>query len=536
MPQEPKHGASSPVGIRPQVTMLSVLRHLNYKPWFALAEFIDNSLQSYLANSKQLHADNGDNYQFRVSVKIETSPPGRIIVSDNAAGIALDDFPRAFRAAQVPAHKGGLSEFGMGMKSAACWFSENWSVRTKSLGDRVERKVEFDIKDIVENNVEALDVIERGLDSVEGSYTVVVLNGLHHMPQGRTIGKIKEHLASIYRVFIRDGQMQLFFGDDLLSYSEVPILRSLKYEAPGVPVDVGEGQLILWKKSIDFDFGQGQRITGFAALREVGSTNLAGFSIFRRNRLIEGSYDETYRPDYIFKQTNSYRYQRLFGELHAEGFEVSHTKNGFRWEEFEEEFLDCLKQELESGDLNILSQADNYRALPTKKSIQMKAQQATRLVGEYVERNLAPILREISSDPDSHFGDVIPEELEVSGLQASDKFILVDDGVWQWSINLRTTVDHSREDWVSVAKSQDVRASGDTSRKLTVELSLVHPFTSEFMGVNNENIELLLRFAVVFSIALVLAEDVTGDPPETTMYHFNKLLRGVLSNGELVVE
>lgn len=534
MPQELKHGSSKPVGIRPQVTMLSVLRHLNYKPWFALAEFIDNSLQSYLANREELHAVNGSNYKFRVTVKIETNPPGRIVISDNAAGISLEDFPRAFRAAQVPTDRAGLSEFGMGMKSAACWFSENWSVRTKAINSSVERKIEFDIKNIVENNVEALDVSERDSGSIKGSYTVVVLNGLHHVPQGRTIGKIKEHLASIYRVFMRDGQMQLFFGDELLKYSEVPVLRSVEYKAPGVPVE--GGQLIIWKKSIDFDFGQGQRITGFAALREVGSTNLAGFSIFRRNRLIEGSYDETYRPDFIFKQTNSYRYQRLFGELHAEGFEVSHTKNGFRWEEFEEEFLDCLKQELESGDLNILAQADNYRALPSKKSILAKAEYATNLVGAYVESNLAPILKEVSSDPASHFGDTIPDHLEVSKLQSSEKVVLIDDGIWQWSINLRTSVDYSREDWVSVAKSQDLRASGDTCRKLTVELSLVHPFSSEFLGVNNENIELLLRFAVVVGIALILAEDVTGNAPETTLYHINKLLRGVLSKGELAIE
>ena len=36
------------VNIRPGVSVLSVLRHLNYSPWFALAEFVDNSLQSYI--------------------------------------------------------------------------------------------------------------------------------------------------------------------------------------------------------------------------------------------------------------------------------------------------------------------------------------------------------------------------------------------------------------------------------------------------------------------------------------------------------
>lgn len=44
----------APIEIRPEVTILSVLRHLNYKAWFALAEFIDNALQSAIANGNNL--------------------------------------------------------------------------------------------------------------------------------------------------------------------------------------------------------------------------------------------------------------------------------------------------------------------------------------------------------------------------------------------------------------------------------------------------------------------------------------------------
>ena len=44
------------VSIRPGVSILSVLRHLNYKPWFALAEFVDNSIQSYVENQAALRA------------------------------------------------------------------------------------------------------------------------------------------------------------------------------------------------------------------------------------------------------------------------------------------------------------------------------------------------------------------------------------------------------------------------------------------------------------------------------------------------
>ena len=66
--------------------MLSVLRHLNYKAWFAIAEFIDNALQSYLANRVALETIHGSDFRLEVDVRIETNGPGLIVITDNAAG------------------------------------------------------------------------------------------------------------------------------------------------------------------------------------------------------------------------------------------------------------------------------------------------------------------------------------------------------------------------------------------------------------------------------------------------------------------
>ena len=58
-----KPGQMPAIEIRPEVTMLSVLRHLNYKAWFAMAEFIDNALQSSISNGDQLKALYGGKFQ-----------------------------------------------------------------------------------------------------------------------------------------------------------------------------------------------------------------------------------------------------------------------------------------------------------------------------------------------------------------------------------------------------------------------------------------------------------------------------------------
>jgi len=106
------------------------------------------------------------------------------------------------------------------------------------------------------------------------------------------------------------------------------------------------------------DFGEGQRVTGFAVLFETASTSKAGFSLFRRDRLIEGGFDEGWRPEAVFGKPNDYAYQRLFGELHLEGFDVTHTKDGFKWREYEDGFdahlqhtRDLLLSRLIAGNL-----------------------------------------------------------------------------------------------------------------------------------------------------------------------------------------
>ncbi|GAC1370636.1 MAG: hypothetical protein NVS3B3_03530 [Aquirhabdus sp.] len=519
------------IEIRPEVTMLSVLRHLNYKPWFALAEFIDNSLQSYLSNQKALEEINGGHFLLEVDIRIETNGTGCIVVTDNAAGISASDFPRAFRAAQIPADRSGLSEFGMGMKSAACWFAERWSVRTKAINETLERTIHFDIRQIVDNKIESLKTEHREINNPSAHYTVVTMHDVHHIPQGRTLGKIKEHLASIYRVFLRDKRMILRFNGEELTYITAPILSAIRYTAPWVPAQDSNAEPLIWRKEINLDFGKGQKVTGFAALRAIGSTPLAGFALFRRNRLIEGSHDETYRPSIIFKQTNSYPYQRLFGELHVEGFEVSHTKDGFRWEEYEDIFLDCLKDELDAEPLNLLAQAENYRALPSKRSIETIATVATSSVAEYIEKDVAPLLVEAQNNPVE--SPPLPQTLPASELQASEKSVVVNDGVWDWAITIRTSVDPARDQWVSFAKQESVEGDDDSSRRLIIELSLAHPFSTEFIGSNNDNIELFLRIAIAVCIALVLTGDLTGEVPEVFLGQFNWLLRGTLIRAPL---
>ena len=158
----------------------------------------------------------------------------------------------------------------MGMKSASCWFAPSWSVRTKALGEPVERTVRFDVERIVHDQLEEL-AIDEAASEPNLHFTEIILEGLHHVPVKKTVSKIKEHLTDIYRVFIRDSLLELRFGDDLLTFEEPSILH-VPYERDP------DGKSRLWRKDIHFDFGDDLSVTGFAAPRDPGSFAKSGFA------------------------------------------------------------------------------------------------------------------------------------------------------------------------------------------------------------------------------------------------------------------
>src|SRR5260370_38331577 len=90
------------VNIRPGVSILSVLSHLNYKPWFAMAEFVDNSLQSFLDYREELECVEGQDAKLKVAIELNLTGEKRIIIRANAAGIHEKDYVRAFQPAAVP--------------------------------------------------------------------------------------------------------------------------------------------------------------------------------------------------------------------------------------------------------------------------------------------------------------------------------------------------------------------------------------------------------------------------------------------------
>ncbi len=507
------------VNIRPSVSVLSVLKHLNYRPWFALAEFVDNAIQSSLDKERQLRAASDRNFKLRVEIEISPDDGGRIAVRDNAAGIALPDFPRAFRPAEIPPDRSGLCEFGMGMKSAAFWFASRWSVRTSALGEPVERQVNLDIDSILAEKLEDLDVTERPAEA-EAHFTELVLTDLHQTPQGRTLGKIQEHLCSIYRVYLREGTLELKFKGEPLAYPTPGVLKAPYFKTPA-------GKPATWRKEIDFDFGQGLRAHGFAALFDVASTARAGFALFRRKRLIQGSADEGYRPHPIFGNPNDYTYQRLFGELHLEGFEVSHTKDGFRWDDNEETFLQLLQDHLDADPLALLKQAEGHRVRPKTEDFIKGADKANERTTETIQKCVPPLIqKQHDLGPETK---PVPPELPQAEATASIREIEVEVNSVKWLFRIELATDAAVGDWLSISDAANQPPAPKGRRLLCLRLSLTHPFMQRYCGTTADKIEPILRIAAALALAETNARDSGVKYAGTIRRNLNDLLRNAFS-------
>lgn len=499
------------VSIRPQVTMLSVLKYLEYETWFALAEFVDNAIASYLKYEKELKAIEGHDFKLQVNIEINEAE-NKITIRDNAAGISEKDYYRAFRAAEIPPDNSGLSEFGMGMKSASCWFADEWRVTTSAIGEPFEKRVCFDMKKIFEDKLEELEVESKECKS-NYHYTTIELFNVNRMPRRRGIGKVKDHLKSIYREFIRNGILTLRVESEELHFANPRILHVPRY-------DDQQGESVEWKKQIAFKIEDGLSVNGFVAIREKASTAEAGFALFRRGRVIEGSYDNGFRPEFIFGQPNSYRFQRVFGELHLEGFDVSFTKKGIQWDENLESFLRILKEDISSKSFPLLQQAEQYRVRATEKEYKAAVKALDGTV-DVLEKKGAHAVAEVVNAPYEE------NSVEQQELTKTEKTLTRDFEMRfnkeNWLVSMELSYDPSLKELVEVGDNFITRKSTDNKvRQIGIRLSLTHPFMVEFAGADTSKIEPILRIAAALGLAEVVAKQskIVGD----VRRNFNELI------------
>jgi hypothetical protein len=306
----------------------------------------------------------------------------------------------------------------------------------------------------------------------------------------------------------------LKFNGEVLAFEEPNILKAPFVKDPNGPAKT-------WRQPISFDFGDDLKVTGFAALRDPGNYARSGFALFRRGRLIQGSGDEGYRPPLIFAQPGSYRYLRLFGELHLEGFEVSHTKDGFRWDENEQPFIELLKDHLDTEQLPLLRQVDGYRTLASKKERAAAAQEAMTNTTVALQEGLPAALQSVADKAPVETREHPLDEQPVVAAQVIELQFRKE----KWRISVELADDPAESQWLSVSDRV-----GGGERDIEIRVSIAHPFMISFAQTNPNDIEALLRVAAALALAETLARRAGVKMAGTIRRNLNDILREALSN------
>jgi len=314
--------------------------------------------------------------------------------------------------------------------------------------------------------------------------------------------------------------MVLSLNGDALSYEQPEVLSAPFYRTP-------EAAPKFWQKDIFIALGDGRSVSGTAGIRARGSTSKAGFALFRNNRVIEGSGDESYRPEQVFRRSNSYTYQRLFGELHLTGFDVSHTKDGFIWADLQDEFLSALRDELNADDLPLLDQAEGYRSRPRNEDNSSVVSTAIEATARAVETRAAPVVSELRATPpqDDNVPTGLPDIREANSRIIDLQFI-----EQRWRIVIDLVNDTAAADWLSISdRIEDLRDNEGVLRQMRIRMPLTHPFVMRFAGATLDSLEPILRLAVGVALSEVTARDAGVRMASVIRTNLNELLRVALS-------
>jgi hypothetical protein len=369
------------VSIQPDVSALKMFRSMSFTPWYALGEFVDNSITSAVKNIDELKKLNGPDYQLRVKIEF---PAGKdqLIIDDNAAGIAQHEMARALKTGTPPDDTSiGLSKHGVGMKAASFWWGSTLTIETFPLNLDHGWKVVIDISDPDNIQTDATVVVipHRGHSGTK----VTVDNLWQKTPQGRTVGAIKSYLPSIYRAYISGSftseiDCEIQFEKQVLQFTPPNLLTAPYWNSKEGPAKGSQDQL--WKDAVHIKLASGKSITGWVGILQELSRDLSGFFLHYRGKGIAGvapidstgnsdSHDakdavsrSTYKPRKIFGAPGMYLDISFIGEFDITDFGKTITTDSPLWSPDEEdEFVSKLLEFMQRDEKNYIRMANSYR-------------------------------------------------------------------------------------------------------------------------------------------------------------------------------
>ena len=428
--------------------VINSYKRLAYKPWYAIAEFVDNSTQSFFNHQNELlDVFNNTSGSRKRPLLIDIQYDAKkdfFSVRDTAMGMSFAELRDALRVAKQPKNTSGRSQFGMGMKTAAFWLGNEWTICTKKLGEEKEHLVKLNLSKIASGNND-LEYTWKNVDTNE-HYTEIQIHKHNQIFQGRTLGKIGQFLKSMYRQDFRKNLLTLLWRGEELDWEELD--KRLAVDKNGEP----------YKRYFNFtintdinhdDEVEVKKVEGWIGVLARGSRQDAGFTVFHANRVIMG-WPNTYRPEGIFGQErNDLLNQRLLGEIHLNNFLVSHTKDAIQWigneeelveRKIKKEFADYIKyaREVRKGKEDFRGPSDQEREIAiselkkelssdeTRDELMLDAPLTVDLVKQIISHTIDQVTQKSEPDLTISIDNITVYLFIENDLSPNDKYLTVD--------------------------------------------------------------------------------------------------------------
>ena len=501
------------IDIRPDSGVYGTFRRISYRPWSAIAEFIDNSTQNYFEHKQDIRKVIGSEPALEIDIVYESKAKTLAII-DNANGMNWSELERAIQLNRPPANTSGRSEFGMGLKMAACWFGGKWRIVTKRLGESTEYDVLIDVHKLEIDKPEAIVVSQRmGLEPSE-HYTRIEIENLHRTFRGRSLSSIRDNIASMYRRDIDSGDITIRWNGEPFKWEKDPVFEE----------KLPDGSISRWEKDVQFDV-DGYEVAGKVWIRIPGAARRAGIHLFRRGRLIVGGPGQGYKPAAIFAAPNTFQSQRLVGELDLDNWPVTQTKDGFDWDgELENGFIERLQEFVSDYVQKTHKISSDSSGKPTSSDGQVAGDNTKEsLQGSDVDSAL--VIVETGPPPPKELAQEELERLEQAVKSSGDEPTYVQLG--------SEGVPTLKVYWLDDLPSSDIHAHFDvpSDEELLLFVNLNHPFVERV--ISREPVKLELYCLTLYADALVESGILKRgkNVPAHTFRHFKDRFLRVINSG-----
>ena len=341
-------------------------------------------------------------------------------------------------------------------------------------------------------------------------------------------------MASIYREFLRSGEVVITVGEEDLTYSPPELLNSPFWDTDRGPRKGAVSKE--WSIPLDFELSDSwtndtapnrppkpPRIRGWMGILKEGSTKSSGAALIWKKKVVVGAGtmaqgdEDSYRPSAVFGATTTFPFQRLVGEVDVSDLQVTTFKDQIDWREGQEEELQRrLREALDDGDDSIMRMARNYRSTLKSKdasnTVQRSLQDAGSAAKGLLEAALSPTA--IQDDQDEAT-DVIDESETI-------RTIIPVQNDPDSRLIFEVIINPGQSRWLSL--------KNENGSDWVLSVNREAPFMKSFANLPGADLDPILRLALGIGLSEIAARNSGVDAPAFIRSKLNQMLEGELSS------